>query len=425
MGGMDPSPRVRKVAMRTHDIRTRRTTRTTIAYEHAAFGRPRTMSGASGFRPNLVSGTPVWTLAADLNEAQWLAGALLVPELQGPLTMPTTVTWHVADFVPLDEAREHHPRATRLAERAFAEKVRRLEAELSRDGSPFARFREAFSLPAPDEPNSWFYDPNERAVRVANWGATPRNDGAKSLAVHTTARFAAITSTRDEAKKGSSKATSGPTIVSPRITSPRGRALATAALVTLLVVLGIALFRRRTRETETRVPPSPDASMAPTVSAAALVRDRDHDGIDDTLDECPELPGTRKGCPQGAPGIVVTRDRITTEETVFFSTGSAKLDPKGHTALVHVAKLLADHPSIEEVLVEGHADAVGDTDKNFVLSTARALAARRALVELGVAESRLRVDARGDANRRIASDASAQENRRVELHITKVALAPL
>jgi outer membrane protein OmpA-like peptidoglycan-associated protein len=382
------------------------------------------MSGASGFRPNLVSGTPVWTLAADLNEARWLAGALLVPELQGPLTMPTAVTWHVADFVSLEEARERHPEETRLAERAFAENVRALQAELSRDGSPFARFRDAFSLPAPDEPDSWFYDPNERAVRVANWGATPRNDGAKSHAVHTTARFAAIKSTRDEAKKGS-KATSGPTIVSPRIAPSRARALAAAVLVALLVVLGIALFRKRTRENEARVPPSPDASMAPTASASALVPDRDHDGIDDALDECPELPGTRKGCPQGAPGIVVTRDRITTEETVFFSTGSAKLDPKGHTALVHVAKLLADHPSIEEVLVEGHADAVGDTDKNFVLSTARALAARRALVELGVAESRLRVDARGDVNRRIASDASAQENRRVELHITKVALAPL
>ena len=367
----------------------------------------------------------MWTLAADLNEAQWLAGALLVPELQGPLTMPTTVTWHVADFVSLGEARERHPEETRLAERVFAENVRALRAELSRDGSPFARFREAFSLPAADEPDSWFYDPNERAVRVANWGATPRNDGAKSHAVHTTARFAAIKSTGDEGNKGSRKASSGPRIVSPRTTSSRGRALAASALLALLVIVGIALFRRRPPENEPRVPPIPDASMAPTASASALVHDRDHDGIDDALDECPELPGTRKGCPQGAPGIVVTRDRITTEETVFFSTGSAKLDPKGHAALVHVAKVLADHPSIEEVLVEGHADAVGDADKNFVLSTARALAARRALVALGVAESRLRIDARGDENRRIASDASAQENRRVELHITKVALPPL
>ena len=383
------------------------------------------MSGASGFRPNLVSGTPVWTLAADLNEAQWLAGALLVPELQGPLTMPTTVTWHVADFVPLDEARVRHPEETQLAERAFAEKVRALEAELSRDGSPFARFREAFSLPAPDEPNSWFYDPNERAVRVTNWGATPRNDGAKSHAVHTTARFAAMKSGRDEAK-GAAKATS-PRIVPPRITSSRGRALAAGTLVALLVVLGVVLARRRTPEREPRVQPSPHPTTAlvPSVSASVENHDRDHDGIDDTLDECPELPGTRAGCPQGAPGIVVTRDRITTEETVFFSTGSAKLDPLGHTALVHVAKLLADNPSIQEVLVEGHADAVGDADKNFVLSTARALAARRALVELGVAESRLRVDARGDADRRIASDASARENRRVELHITKVAPPPL
>jgi outer membrane protein OmpA-like peptidoglycan-associated protein len=124
-------------------------------------------------------------------------------------------------------------------------------------------------------------------------------------------------------------------------------------------------------------------------------------------------------------GVLVTRDRITTDETVFFSTGSAKLDPSGKTALEHVAKLLVDNPSIEEITVEGHADAVGDADKNFVLSTARALAARRALIELGVPEWRVRVDARGAAERRVASDASVRENRRVELHITKVAPPPL
>ncbi|NOU27741.1 MAG: OmpA family protein, partial [Polyangiaceae bacterium] len=71
-------------------------------------------------------------------------------------------------------------------------------------------------------------------------------------------------------------------------------------------------------------------------------------------------------------------------------------------------------------LIEGHADRVGDPDKNFVLSTARALAVRKALVERRVEESRLRVDAHGSDAPRRATDAGALENRRVEFRITRV-----
>lgn len=387
------------------------------------------MSRESGFRPNLVSGTAVWTLAEDLNEGQWMDDALLVPELEGPLAMPTTVTWHVADFVPLPEARQKYPAETREAERTFEAKARALREELSREDSPFARFREAFSLPAPDEADSWFYDPNQRAVRVANWGATRRDDGAKSHAVHTAARFATPSRVNPP-----NDATAPLASASAAAAPPRGKTKVAlmGALVALACLVGLAVVvsrRARTREphVEGSTTTPPPATLVPSASATALaaVRDRDRDGLEDALDECPELAGTRRGCPQGAAGILVTRDRISTDETVFFSTGSAKLDPSGKVALEHVAKLLLDNPSIEEIMVEGHADAVGDADKNFVLSTARALAARRALLDRGVPEWRVRVDAHGDAERRVASDASARENRRVELHITKVAPPPL
>lgn len=386
------------------------------------------MSGEPAFRPNLVAGTPVWTLADDLNDTRWLDDALLVPEVEGPQAMPTAVTWHVADFVPLHEAREKYPGETHDAERAFEARVAALRDELSRVDSPFSRYREAFSLPSPDEADSWFYDPSRRALRVANWGATRRDDGAKSHAVHTAARFAART--REEP---TSAGAAPPRDASRNGTPVPARGRPSAALVGALVALGVVVgitivVARRAREGEARrhvESPPPSATTSASASAPTRVRDRDRDGLDDALDECPELPGTRAGCPEGAAGILVTRDRISTDETVFFSTGSAKLDPAGRAALEHVAKVLVDNPSIEEVTVEGHADAVGDADKNFVLSTARALAARRALVELGVPEWRVRVDARGDAERRVASDASARENRRVELHITKVAPPPL
>ncbi len=369
--------------------------------------------------PNLVDGVAVWHLASDLNQPRLLGGRLLVPDLEGPTSMPTGVSWHVADYLPLADAAVQFPEDVRAAEDEFAHRVAILEGELSTPGSAFARFRAAFSLPPRDDPGSWFYDPNERALRVANWGATRRRDGAKSVAVHTTARFAKAAkpknpgAARPPASAGADANASSPP-------DRRHRAVVGVAIIgTALVLLGIGIISRRQHATTSSA--VPDASVAVAASSApALVADRDRDGTDDEHDECPDLPGTRRGCPGAGTGIVVTRDRISTDELVFFATGSVKLDPKARGVLSQIAKLLLDTPSIAEILVEGHADAVGDADKNFVLSTARALAVRRVLVENGVAESRVRVDAHGASERRVATDAASPENRRVDMRITKV-----
>lgn len=376
------------------------------------------MSESLTWLPNLVDGVPVWQLAADLNQPRLLGGRLLVPDLDGPASMPTTVHWHVADFLSLEDARRLHPADVAEAETELARRARTLELELATKGSPFARFRSAFSLPPSDAPDSWFYDPSERTVRVANWGATRRRGGATSLAVRTIARFAKMGRASAPSRDLAGAMSSG---TASREAPARTRTVLFAGFFGIvLLVLLVGFFSRKKADGLPLVKVATSAPASVALPVPAFVPDGDGDGVPDEQDECPELPGTRRGCPEGGSGIVVTRDRITTDEMVFFATGSTKLDPKARAALETIAKLLVENPSIAEILVEGHADAVGDPAKNQALSTDRAIAVRAMLVDHGVDRARVRVEARGARERRVETDAASPENRRVELRITKV-----
>jgi outer membrane protein OmpA-like peptidoglycan-associated protein len=368
--------------------------------------------------PNLVGSVAIWHLAADLNRPSLMGGRLLVPELDGPASLPTSVRWHVGDYLPLEEARRTYPEDVDIAIEAFRGALRKLDAELESSTSGFARFRVAFSVPDLSAEGCYFFDPKGKELRVANWGATPRSQGARSIAVHTAARFP-----QAERRRGASAASgaAGDGVAGTSTAQRRGpRAMALTALLLLLAIGAFVYFRTaRTAAPEAgSVPSRPTALPSPPTSAPPP--DRDGDGVADGDDVCVEVPGRDHGCPTAEHGITVTQDRIATGDRILFATGSARIEAESAPILDALAALLRNNPDISEVLIEGHADRVGDADKNFVLSTARALAVRKALVERHVEESRLRVDAHGaDAPRR-ATDAGALENRRVEFRITRV-----
>ncbi len=369
--------------------------------------------------PNLVGSVAIWHLAADLNRPSLMGGRLLVPELDGPASLPTTVRWHVADYLPLEDARKAHAVDAEAALEAFRSALRKLDAELQSPASGFARFREAFSVPDLSAEGCYFFDPKSKQLRIANWGATPRSQGARSIAVHTAARF-------PQAEKRSATGATG----SPRVSdaaarggSVRGRmGAAVGALLLLLLGIGAFVYLRVLRTPTAAVglqpPATPSALATPAVTAARP--DRDGDGVVDADDACVDIPGVDHGCPSAEHGITVTQDRIATGDRILFATGSARIEAASAPTLDGLAALLRANPDITEVRIEGHADRVGDADKNFVLSTARALAVRQALVERHVEESRLRVDAHGSNAPRRATDAGALENRRVEFRITRV-----
>ena len=81
--------------------------------------------------------------------------------------------------------------------------------------------------------------------------------------------------------------------------------------------------------------------------------------------------------------------------------------------------MLAAHPEIASVRVEGHTDSRGSVAHNTSLSDRRAKAVRRWLIEKGIAPARL--SARGyGPSRPVADNATAEgraANRRVEFHL--------
>jgi outer membrane protein OmpA-like peptidoglycan-associated protein len=75
---------------------------------------------------------------------------------------------------------------------------------------------------------------------------------------------------------------------------------------------------------------------------------------------------------------------------IRFGTNGVVVLAESAAALSDVAKILKQHPEIELVEVQGHADARGDDEHNRSLTRTRATVVLETLVSLGVARSRLR-----------------------------------
>lgn len=152
--------------------------------------------------------------------------------------------------------------------------------------------------------------------------------------------------------------------------------------------------------------------------------DRDGDGIVDTEDACPEERGAATDDPKttGCPKTVrVVGEQIVILQKVEFATGRATLAESNAALLTEVAQVLADHPEIVRVAIEGHTDDVGSERRNIALSQQRALAVMRWLIDHGVDERRL--EARGYGPRRPLvpnrTDDDRAKNRRVDFQILR------
>lgn len=170
------------------------------------------------------------------------------------------------------------------------------------------------------------------------------------------------------------------------------------------------------------------AAAAATAVVAAPAPDRDADGIPDPADACPEQAGVassdaaRHGCPSAPTTALValTKDRIQILQAVAFEPGKAVLLPESAELLRQVAAVLAAHPELTAVRVEGHTDSSGAEESNLKLSRRRAEAVKAWLVQPGGIDAG-RLEAAGYGSRRpLAPNDSATgraKNRRVEFHI--------
>ncbi len=101
---------------------------------------------------------------------------------------------------------------------------------------------------------------------------------------------------------------------------------------------------------------------------------------------------------------------------INFETGKSAIMPDSQGVVTQIANMLAQHPRLT-VSVEGHTDNVGNAKANQLLSESRATAVMTALVEKGIARSRL--TAKGWGQGKPAADNTTAEgrgkNRRVEI----------
>ena len=154
--------------------------------------------------------------------------------------------------------------------------------------------------------------------------------------------------------------------------------------------------------------------------------DNDKDGIPDTDDLCPNEAVTRDndkdrdGCPD-RPLVRRAKGVLLVLEKIHFETNRATIRPISHPLLDAVVSALKVHQDIALLEIQGHADERGTAAHNLRLTSARAKAVYRHLVQHGADSRRLRHRGYGETRPidRGHGPAAWSKNRRVEFVIVK------
>lgn len=160
----------------------------------------------------------------------------------------------------------------------------------------------------------------------------------------------------------------------------------------------------------------------PAANKGCPYPDTDKDGVPDHLDNCVNEPGPaeNQGCPVAQKQLVViTPEKLVIKDKVYFDTAKATIQARSNKLLDQIVSILASHPEISQMQVEGHTDTTGDAAFNRTLSAARAKSVVDYLVKKGIAADRLKPvgfgpDRPADDN---ATPRGREANRRVEFNI--------
>ena len=223
-------------------------------------------------------------------------------------------------------------------------------------------------------------------------------------------------------------------------------------LVDYIVSLGLQIpmtaFFDRPVEVKAE-PECPVAVVNTETGRKDCASDTDHDGVDDSIDECPgtpagtdvdkkgctkekastdddgdgvenaddKCPGTPKGLKVNDEGCVVTQK--TSLAGVTFQPNSAKLTAEGRTTLDGVAAALKSQEDLK-VEIAGHTDSVGSDAYNTLLSQQRADSVKTYLAGKGIEAARMTAVGYGESEPVASNDTEdgRRTNRRVEFRIT-------
>jgi outer membrane protein OmpA-like peptidoglycan-associated protein len=141
------------------------------------------------------------------------------------------------------------------------------------------------------------------------------------------------------------------------------------------------------RQAQVAVPEQSRSSIA--TPAVVDCPDRDHDGILDNVDQCPDVAGPleNRGC-RTYQKIVVGKEKLELKERLYFAWNQATLQEASYPVLDEVVLALQENRNFR-VQVEGHTSSEGANDHNQTLSEQRANAVLDYLVAHGIDKSRL------------------------------------
>ena len=161
-----------------------------------------------------------------------------------------------------------------------------------------------------------------------------------------------------------------------------------------------------------------DAEKARTEAAALADREQQEKLAAEA--KSAELKTKFESLAKERPKDVVIRDSARgVSVSVNFATGRSTLNPKSLPILDKLAEVLGT--TSENISVEGHTDSIGSRDANVKLSTARAEAVAKILIDKGIARERITTTGYGP-DRPAASNATKEgreQNRRVEIILLK------
>jgi outer membrane protein OmpA-like peptidoglycan-associated protein len=145
--------------------------------------------------------------------------------------------------------------------------------------------------------------------------------------------------------------------------------------------------------------------------------DSDGDGIPDSYDKCPDVPGTsdNDGCPAAMNNV--TKSWMDAAETVKFKIKKWDISPNGIETIDKLAQIMTEHPKYM-LKISGYSDnKEAKTEKKAIkLSKKRAEAVMKYLLSKGIDKKRISYDGYGKTNfiATNSTEAGRKLNRRVE-----------
>ncbi|MEE9408074.1 MAG: OmpA family protein [Polaribacter sp.] len=131
-----------------------------------------------------------------------------------------------------------------------------------------------------------------------------------------------------------------------------------------------------------------DEETIETTDVVVVVSDIDGDGVKDSEDKCPNIPGeiSNKGCPKFTGKAQITLNEYA--KTIEFDFGRSSIKTRSDPILRSIISFLNEYPN-KKFEIQGHTDSKGTETTNLRISESRAESVSDYLISHGIHPSRI------------------------------------